>query len=88
MVLGDGEMLALPQAFICIKKTQLFDCITSIFHNVLIHLLSLASSPRLERPLVQCALWQDISRLHYGSDSLEGQAREMFKYVQVALCGT
>ena len=34
--------LALPQAFICIKKTQLFDCIISIFHNVLIRLLSLA----------------------------------------------
>ena len=34
--------LALPQAFICIKKTQLFDCTISIFHNVLIHLLSLA----------------------------------------------
>ena len=32
----------MPQAFICIKKAQLFDCIISIFHNVLIHLLSLA----------------------------------------------
>ena len=37
-----GRYLALPQAFICIKKAQLFDCIISIFHNVLIHLLSLA----------------------------------------------
>ena len=32
--------LALPQAFICIILTQLFDCIISIFHNALIHLLS------------------------------------------------
>ena len=33
---------ALPQAFICIIYTHLCDCIISIFHNALIHLLSLA----------------------------------------------
>ena len=35
--------VALSQVFICIMWTQVFDCIISIFHYVLIYLFSLAS---------------------------------------------
>ena len=47
--------VALLQAFICIVYTELFDCIVIIFH-FLVYLFSLGiCSPRLERPMIQCA---------------------------------